>query len=429
MRAASLCLVVVTAANAAWACPWDYETFAAESAALPCLGAIAVGVYPSHGPDYWKRRLELADWQLAFAPNALGALDAKVVSLLALKRADDAVTVARARLALAPDAYESHANLSTALTFAGQLDEALAEVDRALASNPQAHFGREKVHRQLLAYLVRLRAEPALVEREDFLGQALGVASKRPAEETALELDALVSMIAVYGASEVPHLWAALGDTALTRGQPRVAWAAFARARTLKHPAAAALARAQQTIEADLKAAWKPSPDIAGMIADGILRPDSEEGGWAGMQRSVEHERSRYQARWDAYLKSEKQLLAAGLTFWNAAGAAALYARQVSLGLRCAAPVFPEKPAAPPAADGVFARLGDQVRLRSCGSAAEVLGKALVTEKEALAQRAAGAPLEADAELDGLSELFARCGSKLAAVKAKAAAVTARPAK
>lgn len=426
MRAATLCLVL-TSASAAWACPWDYETFAAESAALPCLGAIAVGVTPSHGPDYWKRRLELADWQLTFAPNALGALDAKVVSLLALKRPEEAVKVARARLALAPDAYESHANLSTALTFAGQLDEALAEVDKALAVNPRAQFGREKVHRPLLAYLVRLRAEPALVEREDFLGQALGVASKRPAQETALELDALVSMIAVYGASEVAHLWAALGDTALTRGQPRVAWAAFERARGLKHPAAAALGRAQAAIEADLKAAWKPSPGIAELLADGALTPDSEEGGWAGMQRSIEHERSRYQARWDAYLKSERQLLAAGLTFWNAAGAAALYARQVSLGLRCAAPIFPEKPAAPPAADGVYARLGEAVRLKSCGSAAEVLGKALVAEKDALVARAAGAPLEADGELDGLSELFARCGSKLAAVKSKAAAVTSLP--
>lgn len=417
---------VMLCAGAAAACPWDYETFVAESAALPCLGSLAAGVYPSHTPEYWKRRLDMADWQLAFAPNALGALDAKIVALLALRRSDEAVKVARARLALAPDAYEGHANLSTALTFAGQLDEALKEVDAALAKNPQAHFGRERVHRQLLDYLVRLRAEPALAEREDFLGHPLGVAAK-PGEQAALELDALISMISVYGASEVSHLWVALGDAALSQDKPRVAWAAFDRAASLKHPAAAVLKRARDAIEQSVKAAWKPSPGIAELLADHSLELDSGAGGWAGMARSVEHERMRYQGRWDAYAKSEKQLLAAGLTFWNATGAAALYARQVSLGLRCAAPVLPAPPVAEPPAESVYARLGELVRLQSCARAAELLGAALPVEAEALSKRAAGTPLVADLELDGLSELFARCGEKLAPIRTQAAKLTARP--
>ncbi|MFO0598101.1 MAG: hypothetical protein U0228_22555 [Myxococcaceae bacterium] len=410
-------------AGTAFACPWDYETFAAETGALPCLGALAAGVYPSHSPEYLARKLAMTEWQLAFAPRAPAVLDARVVTLLALKKPAEAVTVARARLALEPDAYESHSNLATALTFSGELDEALKEVDAALAKNPQAHFGRETAHRQLLVYLLKLKTDATLATREDFLGRKVGVASPH-GERDALELEALISMISVYGAADVAHLWVALGDLALSVDAPRIAWAAFNRAVTLKHPAP--LKAALDAAERRAREQWKPSPMIASVLE---IQPDGGiaggEGGWAGMARSVAQEESKYKARWDAYVKSEKQLLAAGLTYWNAAGATALYARQVSVGLRC--PASSQSAAAPPTGateNTVYLRLGELSREASCARAAEILDRALgADEGEALRLRARVGVIN-EGELDALSELFARCGEKLVAVRTRARALT-----
>ena len=47
-----------------------------------------------------------------------------------------------------PDGYGTHANLGTLLTFTGEYAAALPHIDRAMAIEPKAHFGRERYHRR-----------------------------------------------------------------------------------------------------------------------------------------------------------------------------------------------------------------------------------------------------------------------------------------
>ena len=60
-------------------------------------------------------------------------------------------------------AYETAANRGTILVHAGRLEEGLKEIDRALAINPDAHFGRERIQKLLVEYLLEKRGDAAAV--------------------------------------------------------------------------------------------------------------------------------------------------------------------------------------------------------------------------------------------------------------------------
>jgi hypothetical protein len=156
----------------------------------------------------------------AVRPDYAPALDDRAVAFLKLGRLEDS---RKAMLRLAevdPDSYATHANLGTLYTFTGEYDKALVHIDRAMALEPQAHFGREKYHRQLVQYLLDGRKDPEIFKQRDFLGLEPTKEQRFHGSEEAFAaagvapeaFDALVSMIAVYGADRVSHLYFALGD-------------------------------------------------------------------------------------------------------------------------------------------------------------------------------------------------------------------------
>ena len=61
-----------------------------------------------------------------------------------------------------PGRYETAANLGTFYFHAGKLAEGLPHIDRALAINPDAHFGRERVQKRLVEYVVARNKAGAL---------------------------------------------------------------------------------------------------------------------------------------------------------------------------------------------------------------------------------------------------------------------------
>src|SRR5262249_26082535 len=155
---------------------------------------------------------------LALAPGWLEALDMRAIALLKAGRLDEAEKTMRERLRLAPEAYPSHANLGTLYTFTGDYDKALEHIDRAMAKEPKAHFGREKYHRQLVVYLKEVKADPSVRTQHSFIGPDVGDRVSGSAERFAKAgmedsvFDALVAMIAVYGAKDLPDIYYAAGD-------------------------------------------------------------------------------------------------------------------------------------------------------------------------------------------------------------------------
>ncbi|MCH1493673.1 MAG: hypothetical protein L7U72_00475, partial [Rubripirellula sp.] len=73
-----------------------------------------------------------------------------------------AIDLMREKDGLFPGLYETHANLGTFLIHSGDFQQGLAEIEKALEINPDAHFGREKYQRLLVLYLLKCDVEAGL---------------------------------------------------------------------------------------------------------------------------------------------------------------------------------------------------------------------------------------------------------------------------
>lgn len=316
------------------ACEWDNETYEAEARSLPCIYAALVGSFPEHVPEYHEARIAAANRALAWAPSWLEALDMKGVALTKLRRFDEAKVVLSKRAEVDPDGYATHANLGTLYTFTGDFDRALEHIDRAMTIEPAAHFGREKYHRALVVYLKERPPNPAEAPKRDFLGlelteeQRLEGSEARFAEAGLTDdaFDALVAMIAVYGAKRMPDVYLALGNALALRGHRRLAWTAYKRAEELGHPRRAELKRWLSALSFRIyrekypsATGWKPG---YGYLSMADIYP---------ALRSEKAAATNYKL-WEAVAVRR------GLPVWTTAGVAELYRRQQELEPRCKVP-------------------------------------------------------------------------------------------
>ncbi|MDG3003590.1 hypothetical protein [Paludisphaera mucosa] len=187
------------------ACLWDRDTPADEAKGLPDVVAVLTGRFPRNPPLFYEMRLERVEKRLIEHPRDLAAYDDAGVACDRLGRGDEAIAwMERKRKLLDtwPDGAESrehtyryHANLGTFLVHrwvrAGadraKLDEvrsARDEIARAIAINPDAHFGRESYQLRFLDWLL---TPPPLAGFEDlpnFLGirDQVEVGAMDPAE-------------------------------------------------------------------------------------------------------------------------------------------------------------------------------------------------------------------------------------------------------
>ncbi|MFT3712854.1 MAG: hypothetical protein QM817_34815 [Archangium sp.] len=326
------------------ACGWDYETFVAETGSLPCVEAVAVRQPPKHSPVLLQRRADVAELALFLIPSSLAAHDARTQALLHLGKLDLALASARARSALAPDDYGSRANLGTVLTFTGDLDAALVEVKAALAKEPNAHFGREKFHQDFLEYLIALKADPKLAEQKDFLGLTPSSDAKDVKPQS---LDALLSMLGVYGAADNPHLLFALGNVLNAQGDKKLAFAAWKSALEKKHPAKKLLIPVMEKISVDAHDAWKKTIPPDQLREDSPLLKEPRDTNplgeghwsfgdqWAGLWMSANERTDRWVGRQKILSELEEKQLAMGLAVWTESGSQQLINYQRRLGFRC----------------------------------------------------------------------------------------------
>jgi len=153
--------------------------------------------FPKHGPAHYRERNRLTREQLArLAPDdpaAFPLADDLGAGLDRLGQVDEAAAVLRDKLARqlarglsGRELYTSYANLGTFLlhgsaskALAGdapareRFREGVALICRAVAVNPQAHFGREQWQAAINEFLLAAMDKPELLRTFDFLGNRL----------------------------------------------------------------------------------------------------------------------------------------------------------------------------------------------------------------------------------------------------------------
>jgi tetratricopeptide (TPR) repeat protein len=345
IAAPALALATLFLAERAPACGWSWETYAAEAKSLPCVHDALVGYFPKHGEAYHRAVIDAVGFATSWAPAFTAGLDAKGLSLMHLGRLPEARVVMLARLAAAPSAYPSHANLGTLYTFTGEYDKALEHIDRAMAIEPKAHFGREKYHRKLVEYLRDVKADPNVRLTRNFLGVSPTPVDRTQGNQARFEkagfhddaIDALVSMITVYGAESLADIYFTLGELLALRGYPKLAWTAYRRASELGHPREQDLATFRTLVLSTIKSPErKRSRRIAG--PDGMDVFDDRPGGHYGLPAYYAGQRQEGDRLRKSFVTWENRQIEKGLAVWTEAGIATLYERMNQVRTRCPLP-------------------------------------------------------------------------------------------
>ena len=139
------------------ACFWDKDTLAMEKRRFPSAQELITGKFIRHSASFYKWRIVDRRTKLETSPNDLSLLDDLGVALDKTGDHAGALEIGRRALALDEDRYESHANLGTYLIHDGQFAEGLKHIKRAIAINPDAHFGREIIQQHLVEYVLAQR--------------------------------------------------------------------------------------------------------------------------------------------------------------------------------------------------------------------------------------------------------------------------------
>ena len=236
-RRAGFCVAALLAllapTPAARAGLWDTDTRDQERRAVPGTLELIVGKFARHSRPFLERRVK--DRRAKLRLHAAGgeplpdaelaaAYDDLAVALEKLGRHDAALSVLDEKAAALPAVgrYETAANRGTVLIRAGRLEEGLAELDRALALNPDARFGRERVQKLLVEYLIERRGGagetplPLAPADPDRVGFAAFLADRGvSAEEGRRGVEGLLR----FGDHRDPLLLEALGDLLRPAGE------------------------------------------------------------------------------------------------------------------------------------------------------------------------------------------------------------------
>ncbi|MFD0893344.1 hypothetical protein KBB96_18115 [Luteolibacter ambystomatis] len=207
------------------ACLWDRDTLDAENSRFPEIEDVITGNFPRHSTDFYTWRKGNCEQQLAKDPSQAALYDDLAVAQHKLGDQKAAIATMMAKEKIKPGLYETYSNLGTFWIYAGDLQQSLVWIDKALAVNPDAHFGREKYQRWLVEWVLAGKpAAPPVQKVETLLasGFAAFVLKKEaePGEEPELVMDEVSRLNALKGVSGMmrfadfdnPLLLEALGD-------------------------------------------------------------------------------------------------------------------------------------------------------------------------------------------------------------------------
>ncbi len=137
-----------------YACLWDYDTLRQERSRFPSTLEVITGKFLRHSPEFYQWRVQDRTKKLEADPNNLAYLDDLAVAYHKLGQHDKAIEIMQRKDKISPNLYETEANISTFYFFAGDLQKSLFHVKKALAINPNAHFGREKYQKYLIEWIL-----------------------------------------------------------------------------------------------------------------------------------------------------------------------------------------------------------------------------------------------------------------------------------
>ena len=219
----SLCALAGAEAHA---CLWDRDTLEMERRTFPAVADLIAGRFLRHSDALYEWRIEDRQERLAEAPDDLPAMDDLAVALDKLERHGEAIAVMQGALLLDPDRYETHANLGTFFVHAGELEEGLVHIERALEINPDAHFGRERYQLWLVEYAMQADRPLPLAGLEDhevYPGVTRGftqwVLERDDADDPMAVTSAIAGITGMmrFGNHRSPILLEALGDLMLAK--------------------------------------------------------------------------------------------------------------------------------------------------------------------------------------------------------------------
>ncbi len=152
MRLAALVLCACVPASSP-ACLWDSDTLASESARFPEVPSLITGLFARHSREYHQWRLQQKKAKVDAGTATAPDYDDLAVSQHKLGDHQAAIATMMAKEKRSPGIYETYSNLGTFYIYTGELATALKWIGKALAINPNAHFGREKYQRWLVMWI------------------------------------------------------------------------------------------------------------------------------------------------------------------------------------------------------------------------------------------------------------------------------------
>ena len=211
----AMALVIATTA-AALACEWDADTLRAERARFPSALELITGKFLRHSAELYRWRIADREARLAKTPDDPALLDDLAVAYA--KTGDVARAIATMQRAWSGERvhrYETAANLGTFAMMAGDPDDAIRWLTRALELNPAAHFGRERYQLWLIEYARQLPGERPVRSFFAFVMQKAN-ATTREAQDAELP-KAIAGLLGImrFADHTDPTLLAALGDLLL----------------------------------------------------------------------------------------------------------------------------------------------------------------------------------------------------------------------
>ncbi|PHQ35723.1 hypothetical protein [Rhodopirellula bahusiensis] len=208
------------------ACLWDYDTLAMERRLFPGAHELIAGYFVRHSDAYYEWRI--TD-RMSKPAEQLSPSDLDDIAVAHDKLGDHekAIETILKKIERWPDQgrYESEANLGTFHIHAGHLQTGLEHIEKAIAINSDAHFGREVYQQLLVEYLIERRSSSEDLPLSTAGGEgrigftAFVLDSRQPPEETTLEeiqkaAKGVMGMMR-FGNEDSPVLLESLGDLLL----------------------------------------------------------------------------------------------------------------------------------------------------------------------------------------------------------------------
>lgn len=210
-----MCAVTLFVGPTLHACLWDRDTIARESAKFPGVLQIISGNFARHSKEFYIWRRDTCLTALAKDPNHIALYDDLAVAHHKLGDQSSAIAVMLEKEKRKPGLYETYSNLGTFYIYAGDLRAALQYIDKALAINANAHFGREKYQKWLVEWVLAEKPTSfaTFVVNKDAIATG-GKASKDPQITSQQRRAAITGVLGMmlFADYDNPLLQEALGD-------------------------------------------------------------------------------------------------------------------------------------------------------------------------------------------------------------------------